>query len=59
MVRTYHRKTAAVEEQLKKAVLAVKKHNISVRVAAKEFGVPRSTLADWLRKNDNNIKKGK
>lgn len=53
MVRTYRRKTTPIDkEQLKKAVLAVKKHKIQIRVAAKVFGVPKSTLSDWLKKND-------
>ncbi|XP_071648084.1 uncharacterized protein [Temnothorax longispinosus] len=56
MVRTYRRKTTPVDkEQLKKAIVAVKKDNCKIIVAAKQFGIARSTLADWLKKNNGAI----
>lgn len=56
MVRTYHRKTTPVDkEQLKKAVLAVKKDKIQIQIAAKQFRVPRTTLNDWLKNNNSEI----
>ncbi|XP_071582164.1 uncharacterized protein [Temnothorax nylanderi] len=57
MVRTYRRKRTPVDkEQLKKAVLAVRKDKMSVSAAAKQFDVRRSTLNDWLKKNNDEIK---
>lgn len=56
MVCTYRRKTIPVDkEQPKKTVLAVRKDKIKVQTAAKQFGVPRTTLIDWLKKNNNEI----
>lgn len=56
MVRTFHRKTTPIDkEQLKKAVLAVRKDKMSVSAAAKQFDVRRSTLKDWLKKNNDEI----
>ncbi|XP_024885694.1 uncharacterized protein LOC112463502 [Temnothorax curvispinosus] len=57
MVRTYRRKTTPVDkEQLKKAVLAVRKDKMTVSAAAKQFDVRISTLNDWLKKNNDEIK---
>jgi DNA invertase Pin-like site-specific DNA recombinase len=56
MVRTYRRKTTPVDkEQLKKAVLAVRKDKMSTYAAAKQFDVRRTTLNDWLKKNNDEI----
>ncbi|XP_071646064.1 uncharacterized protein [Temnothorax longispinosus] len=56
MVRTYRRKTTPVDkEQLKKAVLAVRKDKMSVYAAAKQFDVRRTTLNNWLKKNNDEI----
>ncbi|XP_071633208.1 uncharacterized protein [Temnothorax longispinosus] len=55
MVRTFRRKTTPVDkEQLKKAVL-VRKDKMSVSAAAKQFDVRRTTLNDWLKKNNDEI----
>lgn len=54
MVRNYKRKREPVnKEQLKKAILAVKTHNMRVSGAAKMYDVPRTTLIGWLKFNNN------
>ncbi|XP_071563109.1 uncharacterized protein [Temnothorax nylanderi] len=56
MVRTFRRKTTPVDkEQLKKAIVAVKRDNCKIMVAAKQFGIARSTLSGWLKKNNGAI----
>lgn len=57
MVRTYKRKTAPIDkEKMKAAILAVRQDKMSVRKAAKKFGISNSTLQDWLKKStDENV----
>lgn len=50
MVRTYKRKKEPIDEsKIKGAVLSVKRDGMSVRAAAKLYGVKNSTLQDWLK----------
>lgn len=51
MVRTYKRKSAPIDkEKMQAAILAVRRDKISIRQAAKTFGIKNSTLQDWLKK---------
>lgn len=50
MVRNYKRKTELVDiDRMSAAMLAVKRNNMKVAIAAKKFEVCRSTLQKWLK----------
>lgn len=54
MVRKYKRKKNATDkDSLQKAVRAVLSNKSSVRAAARQFKVPRSTLKGWVKKHKN------
>ena len=56
MVRNLKRKTPSInKDAMKKAVVAVRKENLSKSAAARLFGVSRSTLNDWLKINGDTV----